>query len=467
VLDYARDFPDVPLDHHSLRLGNLLPARLFLDLFGYGQVAYYAWPFLTSIALVLATFALGAVLFGRWTGAAAALMIIFHPVLVDTKIGAGSERMTSWHLLPDIPSAAFLTAGLAFLIGAARRRPPPEPGHEGDNYEGDGGPTWWFYAAGLCFGWAYLVRELSVFYFPVIVGVLIVWRLPLKRWIAVAGPMVGCLVFEMVMAAAVHGDALARLHVDAEHGSPPLSELTRADALMRFPRAVVQYPQTLVVLASLILTILGAALIRRRGHVLMLAWFLSLWLPMTLVSGLLDPGFIRINASLMRYWVPVLPQLCLGAAATVAAGLAFLGEHTPMNRRMTQLVTAAVAVVGLAAWCVPIVPRILANPRDASWNDARAYLSKHDDRVATVITDDRDALILGIYHFSPLGEKAQWHAVVRKLPHALRRPPQSDGAASTFLLWTPELSHRRPGPGDGWRLVLRERQLRIYAPLTR
>ena len=67
VLNDARDFPDVPLDHHALRIGNLLPVRAFLELFGYGQVAYYAWPFLTGILLVVAVFALGIVLFDRWT----------------------------------------------------------------------------------------------------------------------------------------------------------------------------------------------------------------------------------------------------------------------------------------------------------------------------------------------------------------------------------------------------------------
>ncbi len=122
VLNDARSFPDVPLDHHALRIGNLLPTRLFLDLFGYGQVAYYAWPFVTGILLILATFALGNVLFGRWVGAAAALLMVFHPVLVDTEIRPGVERMTSWQLLPDIPSAAFLTLGFALMIGAAQRR---------------------------------------------------------------------------------------------------------------------------------------------------------------------------------------------------------------------------------------------------------------------------------------------------------------------------------------------------------
>ena len=327
VLNDARDFPHVPLDHHALRIGNLLPVRGFLELFGYGQVAYYAWPFLTAILLVVAVFGLGIVLFDRWTAAAATVLLIFHPVLVDTVIKAGTERMTSWQLLPDIPSTAFVTAGFALLIGAAGRR------GDGDGRPGDGAGAWWFLLAGFCLGWAYLVRELSVFFYPLLVGVLLAWRLPLRRWVQVALPMLGCLVLEMVLAQWAHGDPLARLKVDGEHGSAPLTPITRTDALLRFPRIVEVYPQTAVVLTTVVLMVLGAVVVRRREHVMLLAWFLVLWVPLTLVSGLLDPGFIRINASLMRYWVPALPALVLGAAGFVSWLLARVRERLPADRR--------------------------------------------------------------------------------------------------------------------------------------
>src|SRR3954465_5399051 len=163
VLNRARDYPNVPLDHHALRIGNLLPVRGFLEIFGYGQWSYYVWPFLTQILLVVAVFLLGIVLFERWTAAVATLLLIFHPVLVDTIIRAGTERMTSWQLLPDIPSTAFVTAGFALLIGAAGRR------GDSDGRRGAGAGGWWFLLAGFCLGWAYLVRELSVFFYPLLV----------------------------------------------------------------------------------------------------------------------------------------------------------------------------------------------------------------------------------------------------------------------------------------------------------
>jgi hypothetical protein len=459
VLNDAASFPEVTreLDHHALRIGNIFPVRAFLELFGYGQVAYYAWPFVTGILLVVAVFALGTVLFGRWTGAAATVLLIFHPVLVDTVIRAGRERMTSWQLLPDIPSTAFVTLGLALLVAGAQRR-------GSDGRAGDAAGPWWFLVAGFCFGWAYLVRELAVFVFPVILVALLAWRLPWRRWVQVALPMLGCLALELVTNAWAHGDPLVRLKVGGEHGSP-IEGLTRLDALLRFPRAVVGYPQTMAVLATVVLMVLGALLVRRRGHVLMLVWFVSMWLPLTLVSGLVDPGFIRINASLMRYWVPVLPALCLGAAAAVASALALVRRRLPERRPgLGTAVTAAVAVAGLLVWCVPMLDNIARNPRDRAWNAVRAYLAAHDDEIDTIVTDDRDALVLGIYTREPLGGDRVVHATVRKTGHALREVPASDGDPGTYLVWTPGLSTRRPSEEQGWRLVLKKRELRVYAP---
>lgn len=457
VLNRARDFPNVPLDQHSLRIGNVLPTRGFLEVFGYGQWSYYAWPFLTGILLVVATFALGVVLFDRWTSAVATVLLVVHPVLVDTIIEAGTERMTSWQLLPDIPSTAFVVLGFAFLVGAAQRA--------GGGRPGDAAPTWWFLLAGFSFGWAYLVRELSVFFFPLVLLVLVAWRVPLRRWVQVAIPMLATLALEMVLAQWAHGDPLARLRVDGAHGSAPLSPLTRVDALLRFPRIVEVYPGTLVVLTTLVLTVLGALVVRRRAHLLLLLWFLVIWLPLTLVSGLLDPGFIRINASLMRYWVPVLPALVLGASGFAAWVLAQVRGWLPAGRRTVGVaLTAAVAVLGIAAAVVPVTRYVERNPRDGAWNAMRAYLAARDATIDTIVTDDRDALVLGIYRREPVGGDLVVRADVVTVPNGLTAPPRSSGDPGTYLLWTPELSRRRPQVSDGWRPVLEKFQLRLYAP---
>lgn len=459
VLNYARSYPDVPLDHHALRIGNLFPARLFVELFGYGQVAYYAWPFLMGILLVIATYGLGVVLFDRWTGAAAAFLVIFHPVFVTTEITYGVERMASWHLLPDIPSAAFFTAGLALLVAGAQR--------QGRDSTASASP-WFFLIAGLCFGWAYLIRELTVFMFPLIPLVLLVWRQPRRRWVQVALPMIGCVAIELANAALVYGDPLARLHVGAEHGSPPRSNLTRVDALLRLPRVIEDYPQTTPVFATFVLTLLGAVLVRRRGHVLMLAWCLTVWVPLTLVSGLLDPGFIRINASLMRYWIPILPAACLGASAAVGAALAALHHRTsPRVVPVTAAASGVLVVLLLLVWCLPLIHDIVENPQDAKWHAVRSYLRENDDEVDRVLIDDRNALVLGIYRNEPIGGKTAWDAQIDPLPHAQARTPEAPRDPHTVLVWTPELSLRPPAPDSGWRLVFREPELEVYRATRR
>jgi len=304
-----------------------------------------------------------------------------------------------------------------------------------------------------------------VFFYPLVVGVLLGWRLPLRRWVQVALPMLGCLVLEMVLAQWAHGDPLARLKVDGDHGSAPLSPLTRTDAILRFPRIVEVYPQTTVVLTTFVLMVLGALVVRRRAHVMLLGWFVAMWLPLTLVSGLLDPGFIRINASLMRYWVPILPALVLGAAGFVAWLLARLRDRLPEERRAVGVtVTAVVAVVGLAVAVVPLLPSIARNPRDGAWNAMRAYLHEHDGEIDTIVTDDRDALILGIYSRDPVGGGLVVHAKTDVIGHELKAPPVATGEPGTYLVWTPGLSRKKPKEFDGWKLLLKERQLRLYGP---
>jgi hypothetical protein len=162
------------------------------------------------------------------------------------------------------------------------------------------------------------------------------------------------------------------------------------------------------------------------------------------------------------------PAVCLGAAAAVAAGLAELRRRLPEDRRgLGVAATAAVAAVGLAAWVVPLLDDIAGNPRDGAWNAVRAYLSENDDEIDRIVTDDRDALVLGIYAREPVGGDLVVHATVERTGHALRQPPASDGDPGTYLVWTPGLSRTKPRAAQGWELVLEERQLRVYAPLTR
>jgi hypothetical protein len=126
-------------------------------------------------------------------------------------------------------------------------------------------------------------------------------------------------------------------------------------------------------------------------------------------------------------------------------------------------VTAGVAVLGLLVAIVPLAHLIARNPRDHAWNAMRSYLHAHDKAVSTVITDDRDALVLGIFRRDPEGGGLAVHTMIERVPHAEKQPPESPGDPHTYLIWTPGLSKHKPTVADGWREVLHEYQLRLYA----
>ena len=94
----------------------------------------------------------------------------------------------------------------------------------------------------------------------------------------------------------------------------------------------------------------------------------------------------------------------------------------------------------------------------------RAYLHEHDGEIDTIVTDDRDALILGIYSREPVGGDLVVHADVEEIGHELKAPPVASGDPGTYLVWTPGLSRKKPKEFDGWKLLLKERELRLYGP---
>jgi hypothetical protein len=308
VMELARRFPDmpplhsdwhfvpVPLAQHMLRIGMLLPERGFQELFGYGQVAFYAWPFLTGVVLVLATYWLGVELFGRAAGVLVALIVILHPMLVRTTIDN-----TSWQLLPDVPAAALFALGMALLVAGARRN-----------------GRWWLAAAGFCFGWAYLAREFAAVMFPAVAVALLLWKVPWRRWLWVAVPMVALLAFEMVLNWRLYGDPLARLHVGSDINDPPLPNYTRLDALKGFWQMLTVNPGAPLMLGLMAGTVLLGAITRRREFVLCAVWCAFLWFPLLLSGGRATPP--RATGSpCWRRWRSPRParwRACAGAASS-------------------------------------------------------------------------------------------------------------------------------------------------------
>jgi hypothetical protein len=450
VMDFARRFPHlphhwrfepVPVAQHALRIGMILPARAFQEVFGYGQVAFYAWPMLAGIVLVLATYWLGALLFSRPAAVLAALIVILHPLLVRDTV-----NNTSWQLLPDIPAAALFALGMALLIAGARRS------------------RWWLVGAGVCFGWAYLAREFAVLTFPAIVVALVAWRLPWRRWPVVAAPMVALLALEMVLAWRMHGDALARWRVGAAHTDPPLPHYSRADALQGFWHMLATNPGAELMLTMMALTVLLAVVVRRRAFVLCAVWCGSLWLGLLLGGGLLDPHHVWARDTSARYWVGLLVPVALAGAgvldlvrtrvpafAVVAAAalLAFYGAH---DLRYIERFHLGSDESGLTP---------------ARWSALRAFLHAHDAQFPRIASDGHTLSGLDLmYRYAPIGGAVEWHgaAIVVNHPHWYRPRPSEVGGAA--LLWSRHTSHK-PRLSDGWRVAWSSDNGRfvLYEPL--
>jgi 4-amino-4-deoxy-L-arabinose transferase-like glycosyltransferase len=463
VMELARQFPNLdlhfpysagPASWHALRIGSLVPERAFQDVAGYGQVAFYAFPFAMGIVLVLATFWLGRMLFGPAPAALATLIVVLQPILVRT-----THNNTSWQLLPDIPAAALFTTGLALLVAAGRRT---AAGAEG---------RWLLVAAGACFGWQYLVRETAVFLFPVALVALLLCRVPWRRWWLVAVPMLVALGVEFVWAMHLYGDPLARWTVASGHRYPGLEGGTRWHAAASFWRVLQHNPGASVTLVMAVATVLGAAVTRRRGLLLCAVWFLALWVPLTLLGGVIDPRHVSLRVDSPRYWVPLLPALALGTAGVLAV---LAGRRASVPRLGLAAALAAVVVVVYGVADVRYIQQAGRGADEAGWTDARwsalrSWLHDHEREVPTVASDGRTASTLDLmYRYAPIGGDVEWHGRVAVLHRARRRvrqprPVDTNGAA---LLWSRYTSVTPPRSADGWRLAWRSDNgaLAVYLP---
>lgn len=315
----AADFPDVPTDHWSFRIGLLVPVRVFQAVFGYSETAYYAVPLVAGALLVLATWWLGTKLFDPVVGAGAAVMLVFSHAFLDT----------SSILLPDTVAAALFAAALCVLVFTAERLPRWSRLDHG-----------LLVAVGLLLAWAYLVREFVVFLFPVVAVVWWVYRLPWRAAAWVAAPAAAVFVGESALNWALHGSPFERLFVSGGHGGRrSFIDDTRVDALTRLPRALADAP------GGWPLALTAAAMplalwVRRRPFRVVAAWFFAFWVPVTLGTGLVDPQFRFFIADKLRYWLPVLPALLIG-------GLALL--HHAVRSRAAVLVLAVVLGVAVPA----------------------------------------------------------------------------------------------------------------------
>lgn len=128
-------------DHQASRLGLILPTAAAFRAFGINEIASAVFPLLCgmlSFGLVLWT---GIRYLGWWTGLMAGALYALLPI----------DLFQATILLPDLPAASCMAASAVLMYR-----------HSTDDSRKSAGA--WLFLAGLLFGWAYLIKETSVFF---------------------------------------------------------------------------------------------------------------------------------------------------------------------------------------------------------------------------------------------------------------------------------------------------------------
>ncbi|QXJ24342.1 hypothetical protein AGRA3207_005647 [Actinomadura graeca] len=447
----ARDWPDVPLTqwpfdevpHQVTRIGLVLPARLVQDVLGPGQAAYFVIAALGGCAFFAGTYLVVRSLFGDLAGLASALVLLINPFFTMTNPFGHDITWSTGVMLPDMPGAGLFTLGMAALIVAGRRTGRAQ--------------TRYLVAAGLLMASAFLVREFLAFLFLPIPVYLWLLRIPWRRNITIGVPMVAVLAVNLVHNAVVWGDPLAGLLSAAEHGGQSRDYVTRELALRSFLRAMHDWqPLGTVFVGLLVLTAVGCAVTRDRRLALVLVWFFTLALPLTVLSGVLDPNSISLRAWLPRYWFAVLPALLAGGFGSLILMARMLPDGLARRLRVRTVIAPVLAVALGGTYAVSAVRAVPDLPRDTAWNELRGYLGDHGD-IRLICADRRLAQTLTFYTRDMWGDPI-WNGEIRDFPHYMPQIPRNAlEGPMLFTRWrgqeSPIAAGWRPAPAQGWTLM--------------
>jgi hypothetical protein len=430
----ARDFPHpgehVPI-HQSLRLGLILPIRLAMATLGYSEAAYFAVPVLTGVALALAVYVLGAMLFSKAVGVAAAAITVGNNVIFYDLLQPLPDALATALFTWAVAVTVAIRQGRPLVSATARRRAVALLG------------------LGVLLGWSYLTREYIIFAWPII-ALLLVGRTSWRGLLLVAAPLAVIGLAEMALAAAAYGDPLTRLRATSEHGSGPAPEQIaisfqdkpRTWYLTRFTHGLSLTPEGWWLQAALVGTVVGG-LVARRSLGVLLAWAAAVYVPLVLLGGLIYPAHPMLRLFKLRYFFPLMPALILGGVAAVWLLTRAVAARLPRLRDRAGLLAGA-AVLLLAIW-----PLALAR---SGWDDTDGYrvvgstqldqfrdwLADNASQVPAIWADERTARLLPIYAHQPFGESV-WDGRVTALTAAEQPRPGEFvvlfSAASPELCW--------------------------------
>jgi hypothetical protein len=419
--DHFPSRPQNPInDHQYLRIGLIAPTALVMKFFGYSEVTYHTVPVMSGLLLVASVYAIGRLLFGRLVGALSAVAL----GCMGTIVVAGTE------LLPDLPGTALFTAAVALVIVVRERLLR----HRRTA----------LLVIGVLLGWSYLAREFIVFVWPLVV-VLLWRRVGRLEWLWAFVPVALTGAGEMALNAHLYGDPFERLHASSELGDLP----TRPDLaagfhdlplwvyLWRLPGGLPRLAEGPVLLLLLSLTLAAgiAVAVRRPGGApdaseryagVFALWVALLWVPLTLLGGVLDPDHPKLRLQVIRYWFPVFPALVLGGIAALWLAARALRRRAVVPRLTAPAAVscAALAVVALSAFGRPGASGWVGSSRLSSdaLPEFRGWLKRSNPQ--KVWADTELFRIMPIYMRNPTGHRI-WHGRLGAM-HAASDPAPGD-----------------------------------------
>jgi hypothetical protein len=448
--EWARTITDNPIGHGPTRLGVVVPVSAAIRVFGPSELAFHVIPVGMFLLLVLGVYLLGTQLFGQYVGVLAAVAVTTSTLVYEY----------SSHPLPDPFAAAWFVIALASLVSSGRC--PPGWGRD-----------WRRLLGALAVGLAYLAREYVVLLAPVVL--VIVWR---QRWprrdiLMALAVLAAVFALELLAMLVLFGDPLARIRAVAGFGgsdgaSSVLAaygaEATRWTVLARGPNAFRAYEVGTLMLWSSIAALPLAFLARRRDRPawqLLAVWLVSLWLPMVLLAGLIDPSAPRIRDFHIRYWFLIVPAMFIAVAAVIRQlALWAAPRWRPLVAGLLVALLAAAAVQDLRA--VPDTMRFRAFGATHP-DELRTWFANEGEMVDVVWTDSRTARVLPLYTVSYRG-RTVWDGEIAVFdgPDGIAPIEELDGAVVVYELGLRYLARRdvvlpeRYGePVPGWVIDVR------------
>lgn len=349
------------------RWGIIVPLLPVAAVFGQTLPTFYAFAFLATALVVPTVYVLA-----RWVGppavAAATVVAFVVQPLVFINLSRG---------YPDLMAVAL--NGLTLVLVLLAR---------------DRDRTWPLFLAGLTAGWAFEVRETTVFTWPVFAFVM--WGLS-RRWrgyLAVLAGLVPWAVIDIWLSGWTLGDPWAKWHVltgsDLNDSTSPLDASylghQRWWYLTRLPAAMAQEPWGWVLLLVAALGILGGLLLRGRVG-LYVVWALLPAVLLAMQAGVLDPAHPSVRVDVPRYWLAFLPGLTIAAVALCARAARAV--------RLPEVVGAGALMVMVLVVGVRFAttePTLHPNSGDLPY-----VTSAELPAGATVWTDGRTSRILPVY----------------------------------------------------------------------